>query len=550
MNNKVIGRVTTTEKSPSTCNELRFWVHKDVIIRPFDIVRIQHISKDASSPSYTYAIVKELKYITDNQSDLASYVSADFGELNSVPFNSRIGVTIAEAEVLYNDLEIEMPVRDGSTVEWADSEGIKDALGLRGFRRPIPAGYMCMSNGEEVPIELEADYLLGPEGAHLNIAGISGLATKTSYAMFLLNSIQQKLNDVTMIIFNVKGSDLLGINEINPEITEQDKLEWEKCGLQAIPFQNVKYLYPYSRKQPWNQSHVEQTILNKQIESDIAFNYIYDINAGKSKLSLLFTDIDDPNSTLESISQQARDIDASNWNEFRQEVELRGTKGSSKSGDISVMSWRKFSRLIKARTDNDIFCEKSPTQKDVKRQVFISDVITELKPGEILVIDVEPLPDYLQCLVFGDVIETIYAIKLGDIDDVSPDKLGTVIIFADELNKYAPKSSSNDRTLTRNLLEITERGRSLGVILFGAEQFRSGVHERVLGNCSTNVYGRTSPIEIAKGPDYRYFPDAFRNSLIRLPKGNLLLQHAVFKTSLIKVKFPKPIYYQPKGGIR
>ena len=114
----------------------------------------------------------------------------------------------------------------------------------------------------------------------------------------------------------------------------------------------------------------------------------------------------------------------------------------------------------------------------------------------------------MQSLVFGDAIETIYKTKLGDIEDVSDLDLGTVIIFADELNKYAPKTSGGNKTLTSTVLEITERGRSLGVILFGAEQFRSGVHDRILGNCSTNVFGRTSPVEVSKCPDYKYFPEA------------------------------------------
>ncbi len=170
-------------------------------------------------------------------------VSSDFGDLTAKPQNERLGTTIAEAEVLYNDQEIEMPARDGATVEWADVEGIKDALGLRGFKQPIPAGYICTSNGEEVPIEFEVDYLLGPEGAHLNIAGISGLATKTSYAMFLMNSIQQRLKDkVPMVIFNVKGNDLLAIDQLNPDLTTGQREEWQKCGLEPTPFRNVTYL--------------------------------------------------------------------------------------------------------------------------------------------------------------------------------------------------------------------------------------------------------------------------------------------------------------------
>jgi hypothetical protein len=554
MNNEAIGKVTATEKKPTTCTTVRFWVHRDVVIRPFDIVKIKHIPENpGSAPSYTYVMVQDMDYITDSAGHLANYVSSDFGDLTAEPQNERLGTTVVEAEVLYNDQAIEMPVRDGAIVKWADVEGIKDALGLRAFQQPIPAGYICTSNGEEVPIEFEATYLLGPEGAHLNIAGISGLATKTSYAMFLMNSIQQRMADkVTMIIFNVKSEDLLAIDEPNSELKDFQREEWKKCGLEPVPFRNVTYLYPFANRPDsgYTSSHVNREILAKQQREDRAFNYFYDIEIGIRKLALLFSDIDDPHSTMESIVHQLPEIEASSWDAFRAEIGQIAQKGSGRAGDISILSWRKFKRLLESRTDNDLFTERSHTQAEKKRHRLIRDAIRDLKIGDVLVIDVEPLPDYLQCLVFGDVIQTIYGAKLGDEEDIDPDAFGSVIVFADELNKYAPHSSGGERTLTRNLLEITERGRSLGVVLFGAEQFRSGVHGRVLGNCSTNVYGRTSPIEIAKCPDYRELPKSYKSTISRLPKGSLLLQHALFKTGLIKVRFPFPCYYQPKAGVR
>src|SRR6266576_750483 len=70
----------------------------------------------------------------------------------------------------------------------------------------------------------------------------------------------------------------------------------------------------------------------------------------------------------------------------------------------------------------------------------------------------------------GIIVSTVRNIKLGEDDQVDPSVLGRVIVFADELNKYAPKSDTSGRSLTTVLLEVTERGRSLGVILFGAEQ--------------------------------------------------------------------------------
>lgn len=548
---EAIGKVSATEKKPTTCNQVRFWVRDGAIIRPFDVVKIHHISRyEGGSKSYTYAIVQDLLYVTDSPSDLAGYVSSDFGDVTASPQNSRLGTTIAEAEVLFNDQEIEMPVRECATVEWADVEGVRNALGLKGFRDPIPAGYMQMSNGAEIPVEFDARYLLGPEGAHLNISGISGLATKTSYAMFLLNSIQQRLGDrVTIIIFNVKGSDLLAIDEDNPEITEEQRKDWLKCGLEPVPFRNVKYLYPYANRPKYHFtcSHANPDRVHRQQHEERAFNYFYNVDYGKRKLPLLFSDIDDPQSTIDSIIHQLLDLDADSWDSLKSHAAAKSQKGSA--GEIPVISWRRFKRLLETRTAHDLFTERS-VKAGEKRQILVRDAIKQLKRGQVLVIDIEPLPDYLQCLVVGDVIQTVYSAKLGDEEDIDGANLGTVIIFADELNKYAPRTSEGRaRTLTDSLREISERGRSLGVVLFSAEQFRSVVDDRVLGNCSTNVFGRTNPVEVAKCPDYKYFPDSYKAAITRLPQGHLLLQHAVFKTALVRVKFPFPAYYQPKGEI-
>ncbi|MBN2311519.1 MAG: ATP-binding protein [Candidatus Hydrogenedentes bacterium] len=550
----VIGRVTATEKAPTTCCKVRFWVDPEVVLRPFDIVRISHLpSAPGGSKSCSYAIIQDLEYITDSSGHLASFISSDFGDVQAEPMNDRLGTTIAEAEILYNNQDVEMPIRDGAPVEWADVEGIKDALGLRGLHRPVPAGYLSLSNNLDVPIAVEADYLIGPEGAHVNIAGISGLATKTSYALFLLSAIQQSFHDdVTIVVFNVKGRDLLALDEANPliETDHRAREEWEKCGLEPKPFDNVTYLYPFANapKTYFTSSHAERDVLRAQIEQGKAWNYFYDLDSGIPKLALLFSDVDDSTCTMESIVHKLHEFPESTWPDFRKAVKRKSRAGGTDDKEISVASWRKFQRLLQTRTEHDLFTERHTTESKEKRQKGVVEALADLHAGSVLVVDVEPLPDYLQSMVLGDVVQTILGAKLSDEEKVSGEKLGTVVVFADELNKYAPRTGGgSDRTLTRTLLEVSERGRSLGVILFGAEQFRSHVHDRIHGNCSTNVFGRTSPIEIAKCQDYRYFPDAYKASLTRLRQGSLLLQHAVFKTSLVKVKFPHPAYYQPKG---
>ncbi|HDG97165.1 MAG TPA: ATP-binding protein, partial [Desulfobacterales bacterium] len=203
---KCIGKVTATENKPTTCTSVHFWLSHDVIIRPFDIVRIEHISSDGNGKSYSYAIVKELSYITDSAGHLANFVSSDFGDISAMPMNERLGTTIAEADVLGNSQNIEMPIRDGARVEWAGPDEIRSALGVEKLHQPIPGGYIQTSNKEEIRIDFEARYLVGPEAAHMNISGISGLASKTSYAMFLLSALQQRMKDeVSIILFNVKG---------------------------------------------------------------------------------------------------------------------------------------------------------------------------------------------------------------------------------------------------------------------------------------------------------------------------------------------------------
>lgn len=544
--NGIIGRVVATESSPTTSTTLKFWIDDNVKARPFDVVRIQHIGAAADESSSSYAMITDLEHLTDGAGFLSSYVSSDFGDVGVSPRSERIGTTIAHAEVMYNSSGIEMPIRDSAPVFWADADGVREALGLKGFKKPVPAGFMSMSSGEVVDINFEADFLIGPEGAHLNIAGISGLATKTSYAMFLLSALQQKFtDDVSIIIFNVKGRDLLTIDEDRDDLTDSIKRGWERCGLDATPFKNVTYFHPYGDdpRRHYTQSRVSQQTLEAQIEAGNAYNFFYNVEEGLKRLPLLFSDVDDPNYTMENCCDSAASFAVGKWEDLKEEVKRQTETG--RGGDIPVQSWRKFNRLLRIRVDNGIFGERAQTKAAERRQKSVPEIIRSLAPGKVVVIDIEPLPDYLQCLVVGDVVQSVLDAKLGDFEGVDAEDLGKIVIFADELNKYAPKTGSGGRTLTNTLLEVTERGRSLGTVLFAAEQFRSGVHDRVLGNCSTAAFGRTNPIETKKGQEYRVLSRPQLSSLVRLPKGTLMLQHPLFTASVIKAQFPEPAYKQP-----
>src|SRR5438874_13538684 len=98
-----------------------------------------------------------------------------------------------------------------------------------------------MSNGQDAVAYLDADYVLAPESAHVNVSGISGLATKTSYTTFLIQSILQTIGaeKIAVILLNVKYDDLLSIHEGRGLGPEEHEL-WERLGLQPEPFPSDK----------------------------------------------------------------------------------------------------------------------------------------------------------------------------------------------------------------------------------------------------------------------------------------------------------------------
>ena len=161
------------------------------------------------------------------------------------------------------------------------------------------------------------------------------------------------------------------------------------------------------------------------------------------------------------------------------------------------------------------------------------------------VIDIAKLSEDKQAFVFGDAVRAIYDLQLGQYSgEENVDPPTRIIIFIDELNKYASKDSPKSSPILRQVLDVAERGRSLGVILFAAEQFRSAIHDRVTGNCSTHAYGRTNSIEVTKS-DYKSISSVYKTMMTRLKQGEYIIQNPVFR-SLLSIKFPKPIYKQFK----
>ncbi|MDW8137321.1 MAG: ATP-binding protein [Bacteroidota bacterium] len=553
----IIGLSSATANQPNSSDAFSFWLAPGVIVNPFDIVEAEQVAPEGTSR--TFGIVNTLEHSTDAPTHLSNFISNDFGQVTSKPNTMRQGTTVAYAAVLSNDQGIYMPVMNDRPVRFADEAGIHVALGIDQVpeRYRVPAGLIKMSNGTCAVVYLDSRYILGPEGAHVNITGISGLATKTSYAIFLIQSILQKAENrdrIGVIILNVKHGDLLSIDQpprsgLPPE---QHEL-WAALGLTPQPFSNVRYLLPYGK-----DTRTTGRPNSFRIPERNWSLYAYSLQDTYDKLDLLLSNIPDPWDTVSAligeIHQGLSDPKTGQW---RPSGKWKGVtdwdsllngeplvkEGQVQQvGDVRVASVGRFRRLLRRivqTRQTGIFVSQRPS--GVKN---LSQEIAKIRGGETIVVDIARLADDEQTLVFGDILRTIYALYAEEGSEEGSERKDLpekVIIFVDELNKYAP-ARERESPIIEQVLDIAERGRSLGVVLFGAEQFMSAVHERVVGNCSTMVIGRSGSAELAS-PTYRFLDPAVKANISRLQKGELVISHATFRQP-VKILFPKPAYLQ------
>lgn len=80
-----------------------------------------------------------------------------------------------------------------------------------------------------------------------------------------------------------------------------------------------------------------------------------------------------------------------------------------------------------------------------KYNVRLREEISKINANDVMVVDISKLDEESQGFVFGDVMRAVYNLKLGATDRAEEEIPDRIIIFVDELNKYAsndvPKSS-------------------------------------------------------------------------------------------------------------
>ncbi len=549
-----IGRVVATELKPSTPHQFHFWTANETAIGIGAIVKVGG-GGTGDGGRVVYGVVTDGFAYSDLATPLHDVIGAEgdparAAESPTVRQEIRYWTAAVLRQIPEEPLQ---PVPLGQVFVAGDID-VAQALRMDGYLHSatptaIPIG-LYTSGGLEAPVYLDADFLLGPEAAHLNISGVSGLATKTSAVEFLLASVFKHFpahkGRVAAVCFNVKGPDLCFLDQPG-ELSDEDRRRYERLDVPAEPFARVHYYAPLKadgvnlntlRTHPdlvdavtpltWGLQEVvdyAEVLLNRDdidAKADAFIDFLrdrvlgrsFEDGFGNSHKVLTFAD-------LERLFRSIFDG-----------LELTGRSDSWRTHHIATMRkvrnrLSNISTRCKGLVTDDGPSSDLPWGAFEDRAVYVIDVA-----------NVDPLG---QDLVFARAVS-----KLREHLERRDLGVDAVVVFVDELNKYAP-GDGPETYVKKMLLDISERGRYLGLVLFGAEQFRSQVHRRVVGNAGTQVFGRMDMDELAT-PGYQVLSPATKIKLATLPVGELMVRHPHF-TQPIFVRFPKPPVLRGRDGM-
>ena len=545
-----IGRVVATELKPSTPHQFHFWTARESPIGIGAIVRVEEAGRTV------HGVVTDGFAYSDLVTPMHAVIGADGDPVAAgLEPTARAEIRLFTAAVLRQIPEEPLqPVPLGS-VWLADDADVLLALRMdsyTGGARPsgVPVG-LYAAGGLESPVYLDCDFLLGPEAAHLNITGVSGLATKTSAVEFLLASIFQTFpahkGSVAALCFNVKGPDLCFLDQ-PAALSEGDLRLYQRLGLRPEPFEDVHYYAPLrpdgvnlntlrtnealaANTEPliWGLREVldyAEVVLNRDdvdAKADAFIDFLAERVVGREFQSEL----------------RGRPFQVQSFADleefFRAIFDYMEAMGK---GEVwrthHVATIRKVrNRLSNISTRSKGLVTDDGTASDLPWGSFAD--------RSVHVVDVAGLDPLAQDLVFARIVSRLR-------EHLERRDLGVdhVVVFVDELNKYAP-GDGPETYVRKMLLDLSERGRYLGLVLFSAQQFRSQVQRRVVGNAGTGVYGRMDADELAT-PGYATLSPATKIKLATLPKGELMVRHPHF-TQPIFVKFPRPPVLGGREGI-
>ena len=533
------GLVLGTENEAST--PLGFWTYVDPqrYLQLDDVVQVRSALPSGEEVDF-YGIVDELRAVQEGVKFASDVALASAGVLPAEPaVSAHVAVTRIEPEIF-------VPPRPGEAVRLARGEARDKALFFDGMQTRLPIG--VSRDGE--PMFANLDFLDGTRGAHVNISGISGVATKTSYAMFLLYSLfgsgvlGHEAANTRALVFNVKGEDLLFLDKPNSELTEGDRGRYAGLGLEATPFPSVSLFAPVRRgEQPLPET-------GSRLDGVTGFYWTLREFCAERYLRFLFADADAERSQLGLVVQRVEselvmaaklslpldaptvEIGGELVTSFGELVEAIGRmtdpdEGGTWGGRAASGTVQAFLRRLEAARPHVGHLIRGLASEDAAGHRI------DWRRSQVSVVDIHRLHDRAKRFVVGVVLKRLFEQK-----EASAAPRPLVFVVLDELNKYAPREGQSP--IKDVLLDIAERGRSLGVVLIGAQQTASEVESRVVANCALRVVGRLDAAEAQRG-EYGFLTAAARSRASLLKPGTMIVQQPEIPVPLL-LQFPHPAW--------
>lgn len=530
----VVGRVLGTEDS----TPLSFWValYPDSYLQLDDVVALERQLPNGESV-HIYGLVTQVR---------ARHEGARF---DSDVFLIEDGILPAEvtqaALVVATRFEPEVfvPPLPGQEVRRAVGDDRDRALFFDGMETRLPGG--LTRDGEPLFVNLE--FLDGSRGAHVNISGISGVATKTSYATFLLFSLFEsgalgaEAINTKALIFNVKGEDLLFLDRANERLGEDDRAAYERLGLRAGPFDSVEFWAPPRRGDPTAAAEVATrhtgvtsffwTLAEFCRERLLPFVFT-DAEDDRQQYTMVIHNVAAKLAEAAALDDGGVSIDGRSVTDFRsladfivERVQDEGTAPdwagrAIGQGTVNAFVRRLFGavrhleHLIRGDAPN-------PERHRIRRD------------ARVTVVDIHNLNDRAKRFVVGVTLRRAF-----DEKERAGAQRPLLFVVLDELNKYAPREGGSP--IKEILVDVSERGRSLGIVLIGAQQTASEVERRIVANSSLRVVGRLDSAESGRD-EYGFLPAVHRQRSTILKPGTMILSQPELPIPLV-TRFPFPAW--------
>lgn len=551
-----VGRVIASEHS--TTQEFRVVLNDDSYLQLDDMVMLETEVPGAGTIR-TYGVVTESEGFYEGAAfESDTFRIAGEGILPAAKVRSaRVAVTRV-------DPELWVAPDPGAEVYRAAGGERDKALYKDEMERPLPVG--IGKDGE--PVYADLDFFDGRKGGHMSISGISGVATKTSYALFFLRMLTahpeilgEGAANLRVLVFNVKGEDLLWLDHPNRRLDDESVEEWNRLGVAPDPFRSVRFWAP---PRPRSGDVVLPHTGGRQEGVD-AFAWTPREFIEEGLLSFLFTDASDYRNQVAFVEERVRsqllrwavDVAGEAGAVVLRPPPPGGRKGAPQvAPDPGERVIRTLSDLVEALDEYLDPLDGEPDQAwsgrvqsgtisaFMRRLHAASHRLGHLiRAGEsrridraaarVTVVSIQSLHDLGQRFVVGALLKEAF-----DEKEQSGRRLPLSVIVLDELNKYAPREGRSP--LKEMLIDIAQRGRSLGVLLVGAQQTASRVAPEVLENAALRVAGRLDAAE-AERSEYGWMLPSTKARARLLKPGTMVLSQPAIPVPLV-LTFPFPAW--------